>query len=266
MDNLNFLFNKFIRWFKSSTDLEKAVVISIVIGIGITTLLIIETKEERFTSLYIYPESYTNYPEGNIISFVYGVKSYEKERTAYDLEIFIGNKLMDKKHFELNPGEVRDEKESIEIPNVKLPVKVRLILKSPYSTYEVHYWLKKPEEIQTPVETPQPTPVLIPAITPTPTPTLAPTSTLVYTNFTTVKIDTISGFSPEHVYLKKVGRVMWINDDRKERRFTLISKEGLFTRIMNIYDRFEYSFNASGTYTFYLKEFPDKKGVVIVSP
>lgn len=254
------MFNKFIKWLRNSTELEKAIVISIVIGIGITAVLIVETKEERFSSLYIYPESYTNYPEGNTTSFIYGVKSYERERTGYDLEVFVGDRLVDKKQFELNPGETREEKEILAIPDAKLPVKVRLVLKSPFNAYDAHYWLKRVEETPVPVKTPlvTPTPTLTPTPSPTPGPAYAPT-------YAPVLIDTMKGFSPKEVSIRIGDSVRWVNNDRNNRKFTLVSSEGLFTKVIDVDKRFEYKFNTSGTYTFYLKEFPDVKGVVIVS-
>ncbi len=258
------MFEKFNNWFRNSTELEKAIVFSIVIGIGITAVLILEIKEERFSSLYIYPDSYTNYLAGNSTSFIYGIKSYEKENTSYDLEIFIGSSLLDKKHIELSPGEVHEEKESLEIPDVRFPVQVKLVLKSPFETYDAHYWLKKLEETTpAPVKTPQSTPALTP--TPVVTPNTSAGPTPAYTPARAgVVIDTVSGFSPEKVTIKVGDSVIWANKDRKERKFTLVSQEGLFTRIIDIDKRFEFAFNTSGTYTFYLKEYPNIKGVVTV--
>ncbi len=235
-------------------------VISIAAGIVIASVLIISARQERFSSLYIYPESYTNYPEGNIIYFIYGVRSYERERTGYDLEIFIGGRLVDKKSFEMEPGEVREEKETIEISDLELPAKVKLVLSSPYNTYDVHYWLKKPEEVPVPVETP---PVAVPDLTPasalTPQPVPAHTPT-----YAAVLIDTMRGFSPEEVSISAGDAVRWVNKDIRDRKFTLVSQEGLFTVVIDVDRRFEYTFNDKGTFTFYLKEYPGIKGAVIV--
>lgn len=267
------MFEKFNNWFRNSTELEKAIVFSIVIGIGITAVLILEIKEERFSSLYIYPDSYTNYPAGSSTSFIYGIKSYEKENTSYDLEIFIGSSLLDKKHIELSPGEVHEERESLKIPNVRFPVQVKLILKSPFKTYDAHYWLKKLEETTpVPIKTPQstPTPVATPNTSAVPNTTVVPNATVVPAPAFTpsragVVIDIVSGFSPAKVTINVSDSVIWANKDRRERKFTLVSQEGLFTHLLDIDKRFEFNFNASGTYTFYLKEYPNIKGVVTVS-
>jgi len=47
--------------------------------------------------------------------------------------------------------------------------------------------------------------------------------------------------------------------DGNDRSFTLVSQEGLFMKVINVQKRFEYSFNTTGTFTFYLKEYPDVK-------
>lgn len=259
--------NKIIKWLRASSQLEIAIIISIAIGIGVAAILIVETKQERFSSLYLYPESYTNFPEGNITSFIFGVKSYEKVRMSYDLQVFISNKLIDNRHFELDPGEVREEKMILEIPTVEFPAKVKLELTSPYATYDAHYWLKKPEEPIVPVETIAVTPEFTPVPTITSrvwknTSAPTPTSTPIISNFTSIKID--RGFGPKSINISRGGKIIWINNDFKERRLTLVSKEGLFTKQIDIYKRFEYIFENSGTFIFYLKEIPGVEGDVIV--
>jgi len=155
----------------------------------------------------------------------------------------------------------------LEIPTVEFPAKVKLLLTSPYDTYDAHYWLKKREEPIVPVETIAVTPEFtpVPAITSrignnTSAPT--PTSTPIISNFTSIKID--RGFGPKSININIGGKVIWINNDFKERRVTLVSKEGLFTKQIDIYKRFEYIFENSGTYKFSLKEFPGFEGEVIV--
>ncbi len=241
--------------------MEKAIIISIIIGITITLTLVIETKEERFSSFYIYPDSYTNYPEGNTTSFIYGVKSYEIERTGYDLEIFLNDQIIDRKHFELEPGGIHEENETFDISGMSYPAKVKLVLKSPYNIYENHYWLKNIELLSVPAETPVPylAPTPEPTIIPTPTPTLTHTPTVI-----PVTIDTRRGFSPYNVSIKIGDSVMWVNKDMLERKTTIVSKEGLFTKLVDFEKRFEYSFNKSGKYTFYLKENPKINGTVDV--
>ncbi|NJD78755.1 MAG: hypothetical protein FIB08_16960 [Candidatus Methanoperedens sp.] len=243
--------------------MEKAIIISIIIGLVITLILIIETKEGRFSSIYIYPDSYTNYPEGSTTSFIYGVKSYELEKTSYDLEIFLNNKLIDSKHFELEPGEIHEGNETFEISGISYPAKVKLVLKSPYSTYETHYWLKDVKMLYNPVETP----VTIPYLVPTPEPTIIPIPTPIAVYIPTVipiMIDIRRGFSPQNVSIKIGDSIIWVNNDMIETKFTIVNQEGLFTKMLDYEKRFEYSFNKSGKYTFYLKENPKIRGTVDV--
>ncbi|HEX7627487.1 MAG TPA: hypothetical protein VF354_01015 [Candidatus Methanoperedens sp.] len=54
--------------------------------------------------------------------------------------------------------------------------------------------------------------------------------------------------------------VRWINDDMYDYSLTLVSNEGLWTNqtgFLEYQGKFlEYTFNNTGTYTFYIKEFP----------
>ncbi len=271
--------------------MEKVIVISILAGIIIAAVLIIDKEEESFSLLYLYPESYTNYPAGDTTSFTFGVKSYEKERTAYDLEILIGDRLADTKHFEINPGEIHEENETLKLPDIEFPFKVDLILKSPVNTYSTHYWLMKPHEIQpqTPVVTPEVTsqpalaatntpvqtsvPTSVPTAVPTSVPTATPSPAYTPTAGSTqnnslppiqVAVDARRGFSPKEISIKAGGSVMWTNRDLRDTKFTLVSKENLFTRVIDVEERYIYTFNTAGTYNFYLMEFPNSTGIVKV--
>ncbi|HEY9245411.1 MAG TPA: hypothetical protein VIO11_01045 [Candidatus Methanoperedens sp.] len=300
--NLLDLRSRIYAWFTNSDEMEKAIVISIIVGIIIAAFLVFNIKEERYSSLYIYPDSYTNYPESNMLSFKYGVKSYEKVKTNYELEVFVSDKSVDKKQFEIEPGGLHEDLEILKVSDLKLPGTVKLQLKSPFNTYDVHYWLKKVEETPTapaiaprvtspdiPIETPEvsptQTPVLFPNVTSTPsltptpsstpslTPTISPVSTptapvltptpSVVSNFTFVKLN--RNFYPNPVSISVGTEVMWRNEDLYDRKYTLVSKEGLFTESINIDKRFSYKFTAPGTYRFYIKEIEGVEGIVIVS-
>jgi len=110
--------------------------------------LIWASLQESYSALYIYPDSYSNYVEaGDTVSFVYGVKSFEIKQTKYNLQIYLGNELKDKKEFWLNSGETREETETITLPEeVRFPIKVKLVLEANGRTYDVHFWLKKKSE------------------------------------------------------------------------------------------------------------------------
>ncbi|HTY52999.1 MAG TPA: PKD domain-containing protein, partial [Methanomicrobiales archaeon] len=124
--------------------LEMVIAGTIVLGIVFTAgLLALESREERFTSFFLVPGSYANYPSDNTTSFTYGIRSFEKERTSYDLKISIGNRLADERARTLDPGEAVEENETLDLGAVALPAKVSLLLTSPFASYEVHYWLKE---------------------------------------------------------------------------------------------------------------------------
>ena len=276
--------SNFYNWLRNCSDLKKAIVISIITGILISVVLILESKEESFSSLYIYPESYTNYPEGNTTSFIYGFESHEKEITPYHLEIFIGNVLIEKEDFELNPLEVHEEMKVLNIPAVKFPSKVTLVVKSPHYAYDSYYWLRRAnEEKPTPLKTKPaltPTPALTPnpgstslpqstttpkSPSPSPQPITTPISTppSVPGNFTAIMID--RGFAPKTVNISVGRTIMWVNRDTFDRKMTLVSSKGVFTTVINIDSRFFYTFNTSGVYTFSLQEVPGVEGKVIVN-
>ena len=128
--------------------IEKMIILACIIGVMVAAFLIWASFQESYSSLYIYPDSYSNYVEaGDTVSFVYGVKSFETKQTKYNLQIYLGNELKDKKEFWLNSGETREEKEMIALPEeVTFPIKVKLVLEANERIYDVHFWLKeKPE-------------------------------------------------------------------------------------------------------------------------
>jgi PKD repeat protein len=131
-------------WLRTSPLLEKVIVSAIVIGfftvVGFVTL---ESREERFTQLYLYPDSISHYPEGNRTSFTYGVRSYENEPMEYNLSILVGNRTVRNTSFSLDPGKDREEKVTLDVAGIALPVNVSLALSSRFATYRVHYWVKE---------------------------------------------------------------------------------------------------------------------------
>jgi len=134
---------KFFSWLNNYSALEIAIVIAISIGICIAAVLIVEIKNEHYSTVYIYPESYQNYPESPSISFVYGIQSYETERTSYDVNFFVNSLRIDTKKIDLNPGEKYEEKKNVELPSdLEYPVKIKITGTTPYGTNEVHYWLR----------------------------------------------------------------------------------------------------------------------------
>ena len=120
----------------------KAIILACILGLIVTLGLVMAIKEESFSALYLRPESYSNYVEGNEVSFVYGVRCFENQKTRYALEIFLGDELVDKKEFEMEKGE-NEWAETIDIPNdIEFPIKVRLVLRANDEVSDTHFWLK----------------------------------------------------------------------------------------------------------------------------
>ena len=107
------------------------------------SFLILERTEESYSSFYINPDSYSNYVNGTNVSFVYGVQSFEGKKTEYALEIFLGNRSVETRQFEMDGG-TREWNTTIQLQgDLKYPLKVKLILKANDRTYETHFWLEK---------------------------------------------------------------------------------------------------------------------------
>lgn len=129
---------------RKSTPLQRIIILSIIAGIVFTVgLMVLESREGRFSSLYIYPDSYTNYPGGNTTSFRYGIRSYELKPTSYNLRVLVNDQVVNTSTVVLDPGEVLERPMTLDITGAWYPVKIRLILTSPFDTYDVHYWLKE---------------------------------------------------------------------------------------------------------------------------
>jgi hypothetical protein len=132
----------------------------------------------------------------------------------------------------------------------------------------------------TPVPTVAPTPnkTVLPTAFATTTPTPTPTETPFFEPINyRVWVDSIYGFYKVRAikgnssydlpfsfdvrnFSINVGdSVSWINDDSDNFRMTIVSNESLWTgqtgRLRWLGDRFEYTFNETGTYTFSIYEF-----------
>ncbi len=113
-----------------------------------------------------------------------------------------------------------------------------------------------------------PTPTLTP--TPTPTVTVAPTVTQTALpevtptgNQTAVRVDSNRGFIPSVVAIQPGDEIVWNNYNTDT--VTLVSGDNLFdAQSLAYYQRYQYIFNKSGTYTFYLGQNKNLNGTVIV--
>lgn len=63
-------------------------------------------------------------------------------------------------------------------------------------------------------------------------------------------------------------RVIWENDADPDEELTIISEQGLWNNMSAIlrrnYQKFGYTFNESGTYSFYIKEYPNEAHQTII--
>ncbi|MBN2250818.1 MAG: hypothetical protein JW724_01920 [Candidatus Altiarchaeota archaeon] len=122
----------------------KAAIAAIIVGLLVTAYLIIETRKESYSALYLKPDSYSNYLEGTATKFTYGVSSYETKRTLYTLKVYLGETEVTGKEFTLDPGQTAEDAISLEVPeNTPLPVKVKLTLTGNGEEYSTHYWIKE---------------------------------------------------------------------------------------------------------------------------
>ena len=126
---------------QSFPDIKIPIVIAIIIGICIASAVIIfEVGTDRFSAVYINPDTYSNYPETRNISFVYGINSYEQEKTSYTIYFKVGETLVDTKQIELNPKEQYEERKVIQLPDdVVYPVIISVEYISPYETNKVFF-------------------------------------------------------------------------------------------------------------------------------
>ena len=109
---------------------RKVIIFVCILAVATAIFLVLAGTKESYSVLYINPDTYSNYVNGTNVSFVYGVQSFEGKKTKYDLEIFLGNRSIETRQFEMEKGR-REWNATIQIPDdIEYPTKVRLILKA----------------------------------------------------------------------------------------------------------------------------------------
>ncbi len=124
--------------------LRWSVLIAIAAGVILTAYLVYADQQTSYTALYLEPGSYSNYIEGDTISFTYGIQHVGPTRPRYLLEIFLDDQLLERL-------EVRDMLASknveIEVPaSQTFPAKVQLVLHADDEEYTTHFWIKGRKE------------------------------------------------------------------------------------------------------------------------
>jgi hypothetical protein len=119
-----------------------AVILAIILGILVSVFFIFVNKES-YSALYIIPNSTIYDSNENSIVFSYGVTSYETGKTNYEMNIFSSDKLVEKKEFSLNNGEIFEERIKIFLPpETQFPDKISLKLNNGKNVEEVNFWIK----------------------------------------------------------------------------------------------------------------------------
>ncbi len=168
--------------------------------------------------------------------------------------------------------------------------KIKLILTIAILSAVLAGCIKPTEPAGTPVPTPTatPAPTVVPTYTSIPTPTLAPTPKipvtykvwidsfygfrLVRATNGTAYINLPSNFDRFNLTINTGDSVIWINDNDPNTDFplTLVSNEGLWENktgyLRYSYAQFEYTFNKTGTYTVYVKEYRKNQQKITVNP
>ena len=128
---------KVYPWFRT------AIIISIVIGIAVTSYLIFK-MDEPYSAFYIFPDSINYSAADHAASFSYGISSHENGATTYSLNIYAGDTLERTNQYELARGESAQYHEILSVPvDALLPLKISLQLRSDRGgTEETHFWLQ----------------------------------------------------------------------------------------------------------------------------
>jgi len=80
----------------------KAAVAAIAAGVVVTAFLVYVAGTESYSALYLKPDSYSNYVDGNIVSFVYGVQCFETKETSYNLAVYLNETRVAAKDFSIS--------------------------------------------------------------------------------------------------------------------------------------------------------------------
>ena len=119
-----------------------AMIISVLLAVSVMGYIYL-IDDDKYSALYLVPESYSGYSSADNISFIYGVKCFEGKKMTYNLKIYCGNSILKADSFELNDKESVEKKEIIILPeNIEFPAKVSLVLESNGNKENVHFWLK----------------------------------------------------------------------------------------------------------------------------
>ena len=129
---------------KTEGIIWKATLAAVALGVVITALLLAATSSESYSTLYLKPNSYSNYVSGKTVSFTYGTESFENRKTDYTLKVFLGSVQVAQKDFSINgKGDIAEDTISFEVPpKTEFPINVLITLDTSQQAYSTHFWLK----------------------------------------------------------------------------------------------------------------------------
>lgn len=121
-----------------------ASVAAVAVGLIVAAFLFIETGKEHYSALYLKPGSYSNYLDGNLVSFTYGVQCFEAARTQYQLKVTVNDRFITQRDFSIEGrGKVSEDHISFELPpDTSFPAKVALLLSANGNDYETYFWIR----------------------------------------------------------------------------------------------------------------------------
>lgn len=92
---------------------------------------------ERYSSIYIKPDSYDNYLFGRKLDLVYGVENHENSDLTYTVEFFSDNQLLKKSEIFVEKGKFKEFQESLLFgQQIAFPLRLRVFLTKPNSKDE----------------------------------------------------------------------------------------------------------------------------------
>jgi hypothetical protein len=119
-----------------------AAIIAIALGL-LTSFFFIVMDKESYSALYIIPDSIIFDANDNSVFFGYGVRSFETEKTDYELNMYSSDVRINNKQFSLKNGEIFEERIKIILPpQTQFPDKISLKLNTGKTIEEVHFWLR----------------------------------------------------------------------------------------------------------------------------
>lgn len=125
----------------SYKKIKNAVTIAIIIGMILLVFFIV-TQKDSSSAIYLVPDSVFYYSDDNSVEYSYGVISSELQRTDYTLDTYIGDTLVNTRHFTLDSGETIRERGWTILPDDGIyPKKVSLALTAGSRSESVHFWV-----------------------------------------------------------------------------------------------------------------------------